>query len=108
MNEVAERLKEAIQKSGLSYREIERKSGVPFSTVKKYADGYIGKCPLPRLEALAKALNVKATWMMGWEEEKPTPERDERARVFLDLFSKLPEDKKTFIIQAMRGLSEVQ
>lgn len=65
-NKIAERLSEAINRSGLSYREIAELSKVPKSAVQRYANGETEKIPVERLKAIAAAIGENSAYIMGW------------------------------------------
>lgn len=53
----AQRLNAAIEKSGLSYPELEKLTGISKSSLQRYATGTTKKIPIDCLEKLAKVLN---------------------------------------------------
>lgn len=69
MNPINKRLIEAYQKSGLSFPELERITGIPKSSLQRYITGGFEGLPMPRLEKIAEALNVSASYIMGWSDE---------------------------------------
>ena len=62
------RLKECIEKSGLTYMELEKKTGIAKSSIQRYANGSTKKIPIDAIQAIAKAVDVPATYIMGWEQ----------------------------------------
>ena len=66
MDEIAARIMELIEKTGLSYRELEEKTRIPKSAIQRYAVGETRKIPIDRLEALANALGTSTAYLMGW------------------------------------------
>lgn len=68
MSEVSDRLFAAISKAKYSYGDLSRLTGIPKSAIQRYATGETEKIPLDRLEALASALDVSSSWLMGWSE----------------------------------------
>lgn len=72
MNERADRIYKAIQKADLSYGELSRITGIPKSALQRYATGETTKIPLDRIESIAKATNVTASYLLGWNRE-PIP-----------------------------------
>ena len=68
MNDVSRRLKEAFDRSGLSYGELSDKTGIAKSVLQRYLTGATEKIPLSRMEAMAKALGVSASYIMGWQD----------------------------------------
>ena len=71
MNEVAARIAKAMEKQKISYGELARMTGIPKSAVFRYVTGQTEKVPLPRLECIARALNMEAASLMGWEKQAP-------------------------------------
>ena len=61
-----------------------------------------------RIYILAMALDVAEPWLMGLdvpkERQAPAATADERARDFVQLFSRLTVDQQKMIIQSMRGI----
>lgn len=70
MTDISKRLLQAIQKSGYSYRDLAKMTGIPASAIQRYASGYIGKIPIERVKILARALGVTAEFLLGWEDDK--------------------------------------
>lgn len=66
MNSIAARLACAIEKSGLSYRQIAELSGVAKSAVQRYAKAGTEKIPVDRLKAIANAIGADSAEIMGW------------------------------------------
>lgn len=74
----AKRLSIAIKKSGLSYPELEKLTGIPKSSLQRYATGATKKIPIDYMEKIADALNIDAKYLtFGENEEKPAPTEDE-------------------------------
>lgn len=69
MSEMSERIKRIVEESGMSYSEIEKKTGIPKSALSRYLSGETGKIPLNRLKDLAKALGVSPEYLIGWVRE---------------------------------------
>ena len=76
MSETSEKLYALIQSRGLSYGALAELTGIPKSAVQRYATGETAKIPLERIEALAKALGVPASYLMGWEDAAPDDDRE--------------------------------
>lgn len=70
MDELSQRIKKAIQKSGYSYGELAQITKIPKSALQRYATGETPKVPLERIEKIAAATHVKASYLLGWEDEK--------------------------------------
>ena len=124
----SERIKFLIEKSGQSYQELEKTTGIKKSSLQRYASGVTTKIPLDVIEKLSKAFNVSQEYLMGWTEdikrvEKLSPEdpalsegeklwlelynrlSDETRKVFItmmDSFDKIPTDKQRFVLEMIR------
>lgn len=124
----SERIKFLIEKSGQSYQELEKTTGIKKSSLQRYASGVTAKIPLNVIEKLSKAFNVSQEYLMGWSEDikkvenksPKEPELSEGEKMWLDLYHRLsdetrnvlintlidldhiPEDKQQFVLQAIR------
>ena len=65
---IIERFKKTIDKSGLSYAELEKKTGVSKSALQRYASGLTKKVPVDVIIAVGNAVGVSSAWIMCWEE----------------------------------------
>lgn len=72
MKYIYERISQAVSNSKLSYRELSKATGIPSSTLQRYASGQTEKIPIDKIEAIAKATKVSAAYLMGWEENSNT------------------------------------
>lgn len=95
MNDIAKRLLDSINASGLSYGDLSKMTGVPKSALQRYATGYTEKIPIPRIQAIASAVGVTAEYLLGWEkEETPVTESDDELDLILkQLLLQLPEKR---------------
>lgn len=69
MSEISDRLMSLIQRRGISYGELAARSGIPKSTLQRYANGETDKIPAERAEQLAKELGTTAAWILGLTED---------------------------------------
>ena len=103
----SERIKFLIERSGLSYQELEKTTGIKKSSLQRYATGATAKIPLSVIEKLSKAFNVSQEYLMGWSEdikkvENNSPEEptlSEGEKMLLDLFRQVPADKQELVLQ---------
>lgn len=105
MSTRSERIKSLIEQSGMSYQELEKTTGIKKSSLQRYASGVTTKIPLDVIEKLSIAFHVSQEYLMGWEEKKNSPNElqlTEGERILLDLFNKVPEDKKDLVLQMIR------
>lgn len=111
MENISSRILQIILDKGISYGELSKRTGIPKSALQRYATGQTPKIPIDRIEAIAKALNVSSAWIMGWESDnfknKKAPEKNyalsEGEEYLLELFRKIPDDKKQLAIEMLKA-----
>lgn len=59
-------ISEVIEKSGYSYPELAKLTGISKSSLQRYATGETKKIPLDCIEAIARVTNVSPAYLMGW------------------------------------------
>ena len=74
VKEVIRRLKECIEKSGYTYEQLEKMTGISRSSLQRYANGVTAKIPVDAIQIIAEALGVKAEYILGWDDTPPTTE----------------------------------
>lgn len=67
MSKLQERLTEIMKEKKLSYPDLEKMSGVPKSSIQRYATGTTKQIPFERVEKIASALNVDPLWLLGYD-----------------------------------------
>lgn len=104
--EVARKITVAMRDARISYSELAARTGIPKSALQRYATAATEKLPLDRLEKIAKALDISAAYLMGWEDEPPededkknsAPELSESALKLLDIIDRLsPENQQVML-----------
>ena len=101
----SERIKALVERSNLSYLELEKLTGIKKSSLQRYASGVTTKIPLDVIEKLSKAFNVSQEYLMGWEEKKDSPsepELSEGEQMLLNLFRQIPEDQQRVFLEMGR------
>ena len=63
-------IRSAMEAQNLSYRDLEKLTGISASVIQRYVSGETNKMSIDYLESIAKALHVSAPWLLGWEEVK--------------------------------------
>ena len=107
----SERIKALIEKSGHSYQELEQITGIKKSSLQRYASGVTTKIPLVVIEKLSAAFNVSQEYLMGWEENKKSPDElqlTEGERMMLELFRRIPEDRQAAALELLRAALKMQ
>lgn len=116
---VVRRLRKCITDSGYTYEQLEKMTGISRSTLQRYANGVTAKIPIDAVQAVAKALGVRAEYILGWDEDNPEEDelneyleqlknRSEMRMLFKLTKSATKEDvmKAVKIIEALKGESE--
>ena len=101
----SERIKELVDKSDMSYQELEKVTGIKKSSLQRYASGTTTKIPLDVIEKLAIAFNVSQEYLMGWDEKENSPSEPqltEGERQMLDVFRLIPEEQQRMILEMGR------
>lgn len=70
MNERAKRISEAIEKSGYSYPELSKLTGISKSSLQRYATGETKKIPIDCVEKIAEITGVSAQYLMCWDSDE--------------------------------------
>ena len=105
----SERIKFLIERSGLSYQELEKTTGIKKSSLQRYATGVTAKIPLNVIEKLSKAFNVSQEYLMGWTEdikkvENIPPEEpvlSEGEKLWMELYHRLSDETKSVLITTL-------
>lgn len=103
-NELSFKIKELRQKRGMTLEEVANIVGVGKSTVRKWETGMIANMKRDKIALLAQALGTTPAYLMGWNEEKPSPPAitSEGEQALLDLFRQIPENKQQLVLDMVR------
>lgn len=69
MNAITKRLQEVLEQRDVSYRDLEKLTGVSRSTLYRYFNDDTARIPVDKLQIIADALNVDAAYLIGWQNE---------------------------------------
>ena len=107
----SERIKLLVERSGQSYQELEKTTGIKKSSLQRYASGATAKIPLNVIEKLSKAFNVSQEYLMGWTEdidnkkvENAPPEvreLSEGEKMWLELYHRLSSEMRDLLIESI-------
>ena len=98
----SERIKALVDRSGLSYQELEKLTGVKKSSLQRYASGETTKIPLDVIEKLSVAFNVSQEYLMGWDEKKDSPSEmqlTEGEKALIKLLRRVPAAEQPIVIE---------
>lgn len=100
----SERIKDLVEKSKMSYQDLEKLTGIKKSSLQRYASGVTTKIPLDVIEKLSIAFNVSQEYLMGWDGASPREEiLTEGEKAMLDLFRQVPVDKQEMVLSMIRA-----
>lgn len=105
-NNMSKRIKELRMARGMTLEQVASIVGVGKSTVRKWETGMIANMKRDKIAALAQALGTTPADLMGWDENKSSPDKlelTEGERMLLDLFNRVPEDKQEIVLQMIRA-----
>ena len=74
MKHISERLKQEIENRGLSYGKLAELTGLPKSSLQRYATGSTPKIPMTAIEKIETALHIQKGTLMGWTSDVATSE----------------------------------
>lgn len=106
---IGERIKERRLEKKMSLDDLAKIAHVARQTIYKYENNIITNIPTDKIEAIAIALNVSPTYLMGWDKHKTpqwlsadiiaTPEfRDIISKVADEVHKKYPNDNKVNVL----------
>ena len=114
MSTRSERIKLLIEKSGKSYQDLEKITGIKKSSLQRYASGATIKIPLTVIEKLSSAFNVSKEYLMGWDDfpklnlqlfndiPPEEPKLTEGEQMILELFRQIPEEQQQVFLEMGR------
>lgn len=94
--ETAEKISLAIKNSNLSYRELERLTGLSKTTIKRYANCEIKKVSIDATIKIAKATHSDARELLGWNNDNSIATTDKQ-KMLIELVKTL-DDKQCDIL----------
>ncbi len=98
----SERIKALVDGSDLSYQELEKLTGIKKSSLQRYASGVTTKIPLDVIEKLAVAFHVSQEYLMGWDEQKNSPDDlklTEGEKALIKLLRRVPAAEQPIVIE---------
>lgn len=96
-NVVSDRIKKAIEKSGYSFVELEKRTGVSKSALQRYSQGVTTKVPVDVVNAIGDATGISPFYLIGWgDDPNYYPDSNSRKKS-IPLYSSLCCGKGLFI-----------
>lgn len=106
----SERLLKALSLKNITQSELCRKTGIPKSAMSQYIKGSF-EPKQDRVYLIAKALDISEAWLMGYDvpmqRDIKSPEKNvtlsEGEEYLLELYRKIPDDKKQLAIEMLKA-----
>lgn len=102
MSIISDRIKAEMAKQKMSYRDLEKATGISRSTLHRYAEKDSGKIPIKKMDLISKALHTTTEYLMGWDEEESSPTLSAEEEALLELFRSLPLEKQKLALEMIR------
>lgn len=104
---VGERLREARERKNLKQNKVARMLGIHNSTLAKYESGE-READYQTLIKLSDIYEVKVDWLTGSRQkgDKPLITNDQAKNAVLEIYTRLPPDKKKIIDDMIKALGE--
>ena len=106
----SKRISKALSLRNMKQTDLCNITGIPKSAMSQYINGAF-EPKQDRIFLIANALEVSEAWLMGFdvpmEREIQSPDKHELSegeRLILDLYDRLPEDKKKILIEMAQVL----
>lgn len=106
METVSSRILGIMNEKNISYGELSKLTGIPKSTLQRYATAQTNKVPVDKLELIAKALGVDAAILFGWSTDEQVENEADDFASYLEELRTRPEKKMLF--DSTNGMSPEQ
>lgn len=93
----SERVKIAIDRSGYSFVELQKRTGIPQATIQRYAVGKTTKIPTDAIKKIANATNVSPAYLFGISDDPHYYPDSNKKKNSIPLYSSLCCGKGLFI-----------
>lgn len=107
---LGEKIRVSREKTGLTMEELGKKCGTTKQTIYKYETGKVTNIPLDRLMKIADAVDVSASYLMGWEdinaEQLTDGELSEVKRSLIQFAQSLTDEQAALALRVLRSIVE--
>ena len=94
---LGEKIRFLRTRQNLSQEDLAKMLNTTKQAIYKYENSVVTHIPIDKIEFLSNIFEVSPSWLMGWENETPTPELTEGERAWLELYRALsPEVSELF------------
>lgn len=105
-DERLQRLQKAIADSGMTYAELEEKTGIAKSSLQRYATGATKKIPIDFIEAIARVANVSLEYLLCLDRREIKLTIEGVPKEIADLVSALQSQPKKTELHSPKDLFE--
>jgi len=106
---LGEKIRVSREKTGLTLEELGKKCGTTKQTIYKYETGKVTNIPLDRLMKIADAVDVSASYLMGWEdinaEQLTDGELSEVKRSLIQFAQSLTDEQAALALRVLRSIA---
>ncbi|PKB91565.1 hypothetical protein A8A01_00190 [Ewingella americana] len=102
-NEFSQKLKEVMDTTGYSMKDLAQKCGVPYSTIRGYLVGESLPAGIEQIQKISKATGVSISWLVGENTENcnPADYSKRQLELLLSLAGHLSDMQRSVILKQM-------
>lgn len=106
---LGEKIRVSREKAGLTMEELGKKCGTTKQTIYKYETGKVTNIPLDRLMKIADAVDVSASYLIGWEdinaEQLTDGELFDVKRSLIQFAQSLTDEQAALALRVLRSIA---
>lgn len=106
---LGEKIRVSREKAGLTMEELGKKCGTTKQTIYKYETGKVTNIPLDRLMKIADAVDVSASYLIGWEdinaEQLTDGELSDVKRSLIQFAQSLTDEQAALALRVLRSIA---
>lgn len=108
MSTIGERIAELRLRRGMTQSDLGDAIGESKQTIYKYEHGIITNIPLPKVEAIAKALRCPPVALTGWVEKEPEQEPENDFAEFIEQLRQLSPAMQQVVLAQLQATVQAQ
>ena len=108
MSSIGERIQTLRNRRGMTQTELGDAIGESKQTIYKYEHGVITNIPLPKIEAIAKALRCPPVALTGWGEKEPEAEKEDEFDDFIEQLKQLSPAMRQVVLAQLQATVRAQ
>lgn len=106
-NLMGQRIKQCRLQVHMTQEELGNRLGVQKSAIRKYEKGIVDNIPRNRIALMAEIFDVDPTWLMGFDEDDFTPQKQENHETDCDLIDACFGKDAYKLVQTFLKLNDV-